>query len=258
MNNSYNSLDRHFHLPQLRHVEASRPLRWLSRGWADLSDNPGASLPYGLLFAAAGYLLLAYAADLPYLFTASISGFFLIGPLAAAGFYEISRQRERGETMSFAQSLRAVRGHIDHLLYFGVFLAFVLVGWERISAILFALFHAGGTDPALGNFVREVFLSGDYLYFTLTYLVVGGAIAAVIFALTVVSVPMLMERDIDMVTAMMTSVRATATNPGAMAVWAALIVALVAVGFATMLIGLVILLPLLGHASWHAYRDLVE
>lgn len=258
MDNSYNSLDRHFHLPQLRHVEASRPLTWLSRGWADLSENPGASLPYGLLFAAAGYLLLSYAADLPYLFTASLSGFFLIGPLAAAGFYEISRRRERDETVSFAQSLRGLREHADHLLYLGVFLAFVLVGWERISAILFALFHDGWTDPDLGNFVREVFLSGDYLYFVATYFLIGGAIAAVIFALTVVSVPMLMDRDIDMVTAMMTSARATATNLSAMVVWAALIVALVAIGFATMMIGLVILLPLLGHASWYAYRDLVE
>ncbi len=258
MENHYNDvLDRHFHLPHIRQVEAARPLRWLSEGWRDLRDNLGASLPYGLVFAIAGYLLLSYAADLPYLFTAAISGFFLIGPLAAAGFYEISRRHGKGQAVSFAQSLRGLRAHADHLLYFGVFLATVLIGWERMSAILFALFYQG-VSPDLGNFFRDVFLSGDYLYFVGTYLILGGALAALVFALSAVSVPMLMERDVDMVTAMMTSARTVATNLSAMAVWAAIIVVLIAVGFATMMIGLVILLPLLGHATWHAYKDLVE
>jgi len=257
MDNPYNALDRHFHLPHVRHVDASRPLRWLSRGWGDLRENLGASLPYGLAFAIAGYLLLSYATDLPYLFTAAISGFFLVGPLAAAGFYEISRRHQQGESVSFAQSLRGLRQHTNHLLYYGVFLAVVLLSWERLSAILFALFYQGGY-PDLGNFFRDVFLSGDYLQFVVSYIVIGGALAALVFALSVVSVPMLMDRDVDIVTAMMTSTRAVATNLSAMAIWAALIVALIAVGFATMMVGMVILLPLLGHATWHAYKDLIE
>lgn len=257
MNKSSNTLDRHFHLPHIREVEAARPLRWLRMGWDDMRDNPVASLSYGVFFSVVGYLILAYATNMPYLFTAAISGFFLIGPLAAAGLYEISRRHERGESLSFASSLRALGAHGDHLLYYGAFLAFVLIGWERLSAILFALFYRDVT-PDLANFFQDVFLSGNYVHFVVSYLVVGGTLAGVVYALSAVSVPMLMDRDSDMVTAMMTSARAVGHNLGAAAVWAALIVALIGIGFATMMIGMVVLLPLVGHATWHAYRDLVE
>lgn len=257
MDKPFSSLDRYFHLPHVRQVDASRPLVWLRMGWDDMRANLGASLTYGLIFAIIGYLILAYATDLPYLFTAAISGFFLVGPLAAAGLYEISRRHERGESASFADSVRGLREHGDHLLYYGALLAFGLLGWERMSAILFALFYRG-VAPDLNNFFRDVFLSGDYTYFVVSYMTVGGAIAAVVFALSAVSVPMLMDRKSDIATAMMTSVRAVSVNLGAMAVWAALIVVLVGVGFATMMIGMVALLPLLGHATWHAYKDLVE
>lgn len=257
MDKLYHSLDHHFQLPHVHPVDAARPLRWLRLGWQDMRDNLMASLAYGAFFAGIGYLILSYAADLPYLFTAAISGFFLVGPLAAAGLYEISRRQERGETVTFAQSLAGLRRHSDSLLYFGAFLAIVLIGWERMSAILFALFYQGNV-PELSNFFRNVFLSGDYTQFVIAYLVVGGVLAAVVFALAVISVPMLMDRDTDAITAAMTSARAVGINPGAMAVWAALIVALMAVGFATMMIGMVILLPLLGHASWHAYRDMID
>lgn len=257
MDKPLNTLDRHFHLPHIRQVDANRPLVWLRMGWDDMRANLAASLVYGLLFAAMGYLILSYAANLPYLFTASISGFFLIGPLAAAGLYEISRCHERGQALSFGDSLCGLRKHGDHLLYFGTFLAFILLGWERLSAILFALFYHGAS-PDLSNFFQDVFLSGNYTHFVVSYLVVGGAIAAVVFALSVVSVPLLMDREADMVTAMMTSARAVGFNLGAMTVWATLIVALIGVGFATMMLGMIVLLPLLGHATWHAYRDLVE
>lgn len=257
MDKPYHSLDHHFHLPHVRPVDAARPLHWLRLGWRDMSDSLGASLAYGAFFAVIGYLILSYAADMPYLFTAAVSGFFLVGPLAAAGLYEISRRHEKGETVSFGQSLAGLRRHGDSLLYFGVFLAIALIGWERMSAILFALFYQGNV-PDLSNFFRDVFLSGDYTHFVVAYLVVGGILAAVVFSLSVVSVPMLMDRDTDAITAAMTSARAVGVNLAAMAVWAALIVVLVAVGFATMMIGMAILLPLLGHASWHAYRDMVE
>lgn len=256
MDKSYNSLDRHFHLPEVHQVEASRPLQWLRSGWDDMRANLGASLAYGLIFSVIGYVILAYAMDLPYLFTAAISGFFLVGPLAAAGLYEISRRHARGESVTFMQSLRGLAAHGDHLLYYGAFLAFALIGWERLSAILFALFYRGVT-PDLANFFQDVFLSGNYTHFVVSYLVVGGAIAGLVFALSVVSVPMLMDRESDIVTAMMTSARTVGFNLGAMAVWAALIVVLTGIGFATMMVGMVVLLPLLGHATWHAYKDLV-
>lgn len=257
MDKPFENLEQHFHLPHVREVGIDRPLLWLRAGWEDMRENLGASLSYGVILAALGYLILSYAAGLPYLFTAAISGFFLIGPIAAAGLYEISRQHELGHPVSFFGSLRGLRGHADSLAYFGAFLAIALIGWERISAVLFALFYDGNVAD-LSNFFRSVFLSGEHLSFVAAYLVLGAILATVVFALSVTAVPMLIDRKVDIVTAAMASLRAVAVNPAAMAVWAAIIVGLVAVGFATMMVGMVILLPLLGHASWHAYRELMR
>lgn len=250
-------LDHHFDLPHIRSVPAARPWRWLKLGWQDLSASPGASLAYGLFYAVTGYLILAYATDMPYLFTAAISGFMLIGPVAAAGLYEISRRRTRGEACGLYESLTGLRHHGDSLFYFGLMLAITLILWERTSVILFALFY-DAQAPSLGNFLGDILLSGEHLQFVFAYLALGGILAAVVFALSVVSVPMLMDRDTDIATAMMTSARAVAQNPAAMALWAAILVGAMALGFATLMIGMVLLLPLIGHASWHAYKDLVE
>lgn len=250
-------LDRHFSLPAIRHVETSRPLAWLKAGWLDLRSNLGASISYGLLLSAIGYLILGYAAELPYLLTAAISGFFLVGPLAAAGLYEISRLHESGQKPSFAASLAGLRQEAGSLMFFGFILAFALISWERISAILFALFFTGNLRD-LNHFVKAVLLSGEHIQFVMIYLISGGALAALVFALSVVAIPMLLDRKVDVVTAMMASLRSVAQNPGPMLVWAALLVTLIAIGFASMMTGMVVLLPLLGHASWHAYRDLVQ
>jgi len=257
MADSMHPLDQHFSLPHLRTVDAGRPLLWLKMGWSDMRDNLGASLPYGLFFAVLGYVILAYAADLPYLFTAAISGFMLVGPLAAAGLYEISRRHDKGMGTTFMESLRGLRSHGDSLLYFGILLAFSLIGWERLSAILFALFYHGDV-PDMNHFYRDVFLSGDYLHFVVAYLFVGGILATLVYCLSAISVPMMMDRDTDVVTAMMTSARAVGRNLGAMLLWAILLVGLMALGFATLMIGMIFLLPLVGHASWHAYKDMVE
>ncbi|AWI77313.1 hypothetical protein CEW83_20450 [Parazoarcus communis] len=257
MAKTFHTLDQHFHLPHVREIKADRPFRWLALGLSDMRDNLAASLTYGVFFAVAGYLILSYAANMPYLFTAAICGFFLVGPLAAAGLYEISRRHAAGQTASFSDSLAGLRKHREGLMYFGAFFAIALIGWERISAILFALLYQGGA-PDLSNFYRDVFLSGDYTHFVVAYLVIGGILAAVVFSLSVISIPMTMDRDTDGITAAMTSMRAVGVNLGAMAVWAALIVALVGIGFATMMIGMVVVLPLLGHASWHAYREMIE
>ncbi|WP_332671409.1 DUF2189 domain-containing protein [Aromatoleum sp.] len=256
MDKPYGTLDRHSDQPHVRAVDTGDPFRWLGRGWADMRENLAASVSYGLLFSGIGYFILAYTSGFPYLFGAAISGFLLVGPLAAAGLYEISRRREDGNTITFGKSLRGFREHSVHLLYFGAFLAFVLLGWERLSAILFSAFDVHDAASA-GGFVQEVLLSGQYPVFIASYLLVGGVIAAIVFSLSVVSVPILMDRDIDVVTAMATSMRAVTANPGAMTVWAALVVALIAIGFAT-LAGMIVLLPLVGHASWHAYKDLIE
>ncbi|HNQ75115.1 MAG TPA: DUF2189 domain-containing protein [Pseudothauera hydrothermalis] len=257
MDHSYHPLDHHFQLPHVRRVATAAPLHWLRLGWEDLRANPLASLTHGAILSIIGYLILAYAANKPYLFTAAISGFLLIGPLAAAGLYEISRRRELGERIGWAESIRALGRHRANLFYCGIMLAFMLIAWERISAILFALLYSGNL-PEVSNLLRDVFLNSEQLRFTLAWLGVGAALAALVFALMVVAIPMLMARDTDIATAMMSSLRAVSVNPGAMALLAALIVIAMAVGFATLMVGMVVLLPLLGHATWHAYRELIE
>lgn len=257
MDKPLHTLDEHFHLPQVRRVDTTRALLWLRQGWQDMRDNLAASLAYGVAFALVGALILSSTTERPYLFTAAISGFFLIGPLAAAGLYEISRRHDAGESTGFFASLGGLRGHADQLAFYGAFLAFALIAWERLSAILFALFYDGDV-AGIGGFTTQILLSTAHLDFIAVYVVLGGAIAALVFALSAVAIPMLMERDSDIITAMMTSMRAVAANQKAMALWAAIIVGLVALGFATLLVGMIVVLPLLGHASWHAYRDLVE
>jgi uncharacterized membrane protein len=244
-------------LPLVRRIDSTRPLAWLRMGWQDLRCNPIASMTYGVLFALAGGVILSFADGMPYLFTAAVSGFFLVGPIAAAGLYEIARREEQGEIIGFVDSLRGLRGNGEQLLFFGMFLAIVLLSWERLSAILFALF--GQSDSAVvGHFFRDIFLSGTQFEFVIAYVLFGGVLAAVVFALSAIAIPMLMHRDTDIVTAMMTSARAVANNLRALSLWAALIVGLIAIGFATLMIGMVVVLPVLGYASWHAYRDLVE
>lgn len=249
-------LSQHFSIPHLRAVTPQRPFDWLARGWSDMRDNLGTSIVYGIIFALIGYGLLAFAAPRPYLFSTAISGFLLIGPLAAAGLYEVSRRHERGENTSLMASLAGLKTHSDLLFHFGILLALMLVLWERVSAVVFALFYMDNV-PDLTNFAQSILFSGEYNVLLAAYVLIGGTLAAVVFSATVVAIPMMMARETDMFTAMATSVRAVATNPLPMLVWAALIVTLIGLGFATLMVGMVIILPLLGHATWHAYRDIV-
>jgi uncharacterized membrane protein len=250
-------LDRHFSLPAIRHVPASQPLLWLRLGWRDLRANATLSGGYGLVATLAGYELLLLAEPRPYLFTVTLSGFMLIAPLLAAGLYEISRRQDAGLPTHFRDSLHGWSRNGDSMAVFGLLLALVGIAWERLAAILFALFY-GGDLPSVQSFVGTVFLSGNYLGFVCAYFGVGAVFAAVVFAMSAISVPMLVDRDTDIATAIATSLRAVRQNPAAMTLWAALLVALMVLGFATLLLGMIVLLPWAAHASWHAYRDLAQ
>ena len=215
------------------------------------------SLVYGVAVAAIGWLIWTYTAGRPQQFTASITGFFLLAPLLAAGLYEISRRHELGMDTGFGESLQGWRRSAEGLAQFGLELVLVAILWERLSAILFALFY-NGTVPNFDAFFRDVFLSGDYWRLTVVYVVVGGILATAVFVMCAISIPMLLDRDVDIYTAMATSLIAVGRNIPAMVIWAALIVVLTAIGFATLLIGMIVIFPVLGHATWHAYRDLTQ
>ena len=244
-------------MPHVRRITADRPLAWLRAGWADIRANPLPSLAYGVLFALGGDLIILAALSHPHLLTVAISGFFLVAPLLAAGLYELSRGRAYGEKLMFIDSLRCFKRNGQSLAIFGLILALTAMFWERVSAVAFALI-AIDTPGAGSVFLHELLINGEHLPFTLAWFAVGGMLALFVYALAVVSVPLMLDRDTDAATAMLTSIQAFTTNVGPLLLWAALIVGLVLLGFATLLFGLVVLMPILGHASWHAYRELVE
>jgi uncharacterized membrane protein len=248
----------------LRRIAADRPLVWLRAGWQDLKANPIASLSYGLLFAIAGDVILLLALPHPHLFSLAVSGFFLIAPLLAAGLYEISRRHERGLPSTFVDSLAGWQRNGESIALFGLGLALVGIVWERISAILFALLYSGDSRVGMSiiDFVTSVAQTANNLSFISAWFIAGGCLALLVFALTAISVPMLLDRSNesggDLVTATLTSLRAVLLNLDTMILWGAIIVTLTLIGFASLLFGLIVLMPLLGHASWHAYRELVE
>lgn len=241
----------------VRTVAPSRPLAWLAAGARDLLRDPFSSLAWGLLFAMTGDVILLLALPHAHLFSLAVSSFFLVAPLLAAGLYEISRRHARNEPVSYWLSLSGWRRNGQSLALFGLFLALAAILWERLSAVVFSL-TVDGVPAVDGRFVASLFLSADHLAFLVPWLGLGGVLAALVFALGVITSPLLIDRPVDVVTAMFTSVRVTLANPLAMLVWASLIVILTVLGFATLLFGLIVLMPILGHASSHAYRELVE
>lgn len=257
MNDSLTPFDHNFALPEVRRIGLHRPRAWLRSGWRDMRANPIASLAYGLLFAIAGDVALIFSWRNPYLYTGALSGFILIGPLLASGFYEISRRQAIGQHSTFIDSLSGWRRNGQSMALFGLLLALVAIIWEYTSAVFFSLLVPGLT-PDISAFVFGVLLNSEYLAMTMAWFIAGSGLSLLVFAVSAVSIPMLIDRDVDFVTAMITSMRAVVLNLDVMLLWAAWVVALTLIGFATLLFGLVITMPLLGHASWHAYRDLVE
>ncbi|MBK7676451.1 DUF2189 domain-containing protein [Accumulibacter sp.] len=243
--------------PKVRSVSMARPFAWLAGGWRDLRANPIASLAYGLLFAIAGDLITIFAWRNGQLFIVATSGFFLIAPLLAGGLYEISRRLEAGQSSTFFVSLAGGRRNAEELAKLGLLLGVIGFAWERISALLFALL-APNIAPDLLTLLAEIHLSTDHRDLLLIWILIGGTLALLVFAITVVSVPLLLDRKTDFITAMRTSLRAVDANLLVMVFWGAIVVTLTAIGFLTLFFGLIVLMPLIGHASWHAYRDLVE
>lgn len=243
------------HFP-VRSVPLTRPFVWLGDGWDDLLHHRGASLAYGLLVSMLGALILAFGRH-PFFVAAVCAGFLLVGPLLTAGLCELSRRRDAGEVADFQSSLAPLRRNRTSLLGVAQTLAVLALLWFALcGALYFAL--VGDVAPDLGPTLwGEVMRQLDSSQL-LAYLGVGLVLCAVVFALSVVTIPMIVERHVDAGTAMRTSLRVTLRDLPAMLLWAALIALLVGVGFATALVGMVVVFPLLGHATWRAYRELVE
>jgi uncharacterized membrane protein len=242
--------------PDVRRVGAGAPLTWLRLGWGDLRGAPAASLFYGVAFALMGWLIHFVFDHMVELTSALTAGFLLLGPFLATGLYDISRRRQRGEKVELRQTLTAWRSNLGAFSLFALVLTVITLVWARASLVTFALFFSSGM-PTLKNFFGQV-LTTEHVDFLLTYFAVGSVFAAIVFAVSVVSVPMMLDRGTDTIVAALTSVRALFANPGPLMLWAFLIVVIVGLGFATLFVGLAIAVPWIGHATWHAYQQLVE
>lgn len=242
-------------LPVVREVALLAPLGWIASGWGDLCRAPQ-SLAFGVALAAMGWLLLKLAGQGAVMIGLT-TGFLLLGPFLATGIYELSLQLERGQRPQLWSAALAWRRNPSGFLVFGAVLALLLLIWTRVSVVLIALFFMGGF-PTLSGAADLGRLLIDQAAFVALYTGVGMMFAALVFAVGVVSLPLMLDRrDTDAFVAVVTSLIALGKNFPAMLLWALLIVLLTMLGFATLGLGLVIVVPLLGHATWHAYRALV-
>jgi uncharacterized membrane protein len=240
----------------VRQVPVARPFIWLLLGWRDLTGAPVASLLHGLAVALGGWVILAITLRHWYLLPGAFSGFLLIGPILATGLYELSRRLELGEHPTLRHVIAAWQRGTRPLVWLGLLLVIAGTMWVLVSAVLFALFVRA---PITGveSVLRHIVLSeGSFLF--PVWITLGGIGAALVFAATVVSAPLLLDRDVDMVTALVTSIRAVGENPVAMVLWAVIIMLATGLSLLTLMLGFVVAVPVIGHATWHAYREVVD
>lgn len=241
-------------LPDLRPLRIGDPFRWLAAGWRDFLRCPGVGLFYGGCFLFMGWALIAVFERAPAYVLALSAGFLLVGPFLCLGLYQASRHLERGETPDLGDSLLAWEKRAGTLAIFGFVLLVLEMLWGRASLVVFAVSFDGMPDFK-GSLLA--LLDPENLSFIVAYVAVGGIFASLIFAVSVVSIPMILDRPTDAISAGLTSVRLVLTQPGPMLLWGALITVLVALAMLPAFAGLLVIGPVVGHASWHAYRAAV-
>lgn len=249
-------------MPQisLRQVAFDAPWEWLACGWRDLWAAPVISFSYGVLFAGLAAFLSVGLIHLGWgsLILPLSGGFILVGPVLAVALYETSRRLESGEGIGLIDVTRAALGKAGDIGFFGAILGFVYVVWLQLAFLLLMLFLATSHLPPAKDFVATLLFTSAGLGLLVTGTVIGGALAALVFSISVVSVPLLVTQKLDAVTAIATSLSAVRNNVRPMLLWAGLIAGFMTAGLASLFLGLVLIFPLLGYASWHAFRSLIR
>ena len=244
---------------RIREVDIGAPFVWLGKGWTDLVRAPRLSIAHGLIFALTGLGIGVglRLAGMAYLIYPLSVGFLLGGPFLALGLYDISRRYDYGKEVKPGKCLTAWRHNAYHVLTAGLVLMLFAIIWSRLAVLTFALSfpHLGLNMAAI---IQKVFFSLDGLIFLLTGTIIGGILAALAFVFGVVTLPMMLDRKVDVFSAALVSFLVVIRNKGAMITWAGLIVIFIGAGLASGYIGLAVTLPLIGHASWHAYRACVN
>jgi len=230
---------------------------WLRRGWADLWHQPVPSLVYGLfIFALSwGVAVSLFIFDLSaYLFPA-LAGFLIIGPILALGLYDKSRRIENGEAVWFSAMIFVRPRSAAQLLLSGVFLCLLMLLWLRAAVVLYALFFGLKPFTGLDQIAPILFSTVEGWALLVIGSAVGGLFAALAFAISVFAIPMLFDRRTDVFTAMAISVRSVWGQMGRMLLWGVVVAALGAACLLSGFLLMIVVYPLLGHATWHAYRD---
>lgn len=239
---------------QLATLPVSAPFQWLKLGWKDYTCCPKSGLFYGLCFFLMGHALWAVFKAAPAYVLALSAGFLLMGPFLSLGLYHASRAIERKQRPSLRSSLLAwqpTKGAMA--LFAGVLLVLEMV-WGRASLIVFAVTFNG--MPSAEDTLTQL-ISPENIEFLVAYTLVGGFFAGLIFCISVIAIPMIMDREVDAVSAGLTSIRACLQNPATMLVWGMLITTTIALSMLPYFAGLIIVGPVVGHATWHAYRAVV-
>lgn len=238
--------------------EVDRSGHWLAAGWRDFLATPLISLVYGGAFVVISGLLTVglLSAGLGSLVLPFAGGFIILAPLLVVGLYDVSRRLDRGESVKLGDVFGAFTQHVGQLSGMGIVLLICFLVWVEVALMLFILFF-NQTPPPLESFVEDVVFSLNGAPLLIVGTLVGAVFAAVVFSITAVSVPIIYDRPIDVITAISASLLAVRSNWRLMFGWAAMIAVITAVGILTFFLGLAVALPLLAYATWHAYRDLV-
>ncbi|MFV0367300.1 MAG: DUF2189 domain-containing protein [Hyphomicrobiaceae bacterium] len=241
-------------------VPFDQPWEWLAAGWNDMWTHPAVSLTYGFVFAA-GAILMGIGvtqAGAQSVILALFGGFLLIGPLVAVGLYEVSHRIEDKQPVTLMGAIKKSFQPEGQLGFMGIVLFLIFMVWMQVAFLLFMLFTGGRAFPPANEFLQMLLFTTHGLGLLFTGVAAGALLAFFTFSVSAVSVPLLMVRDVDVVTAISTSFHAVRRNPRPMILWAGLIAFLVIIGVITMGVALIFVFPLMGHATWHAFKDLVS
>lgn len=239
-------------------ISVDRSGHWLAAGWQDFLRTPTISLTYGGAFSVISFILSfgLIASGLGSLVLPLAGGFILLTPILVVGLYDVSRRIESGEDLTLSASLSAFRRNIGQLSAMGVILLVIWFVWIEVAIFLFAIVF-NQAPPPLENFLMEVPFTIPGAVLICIGTLIGAGFAAAIFTVTAVSIPMMFDRPIDVVTAIGSSILAVRANWKVMFGWAAMVGVITVCGIATACLGLAVALPVLAYATWHSYRDLV-